>query len=401
MKHRILLLLLFVLSGNLTLNALSANADATKTVGSGGDYSTLKAAFDAINSGSVTGAITLQIIGSTTETASAVLNASGTGGANYSSVVIYPTSSGLSISGNINYDPLISLYGADNVTIDGRVNTTGSTVSLIISNTSTTDLYRTSTIGFNNDATYNTVKYCKIQGSNKVGDHGVLSFNNTATTTGNSHNTIDHNEITNAGGNRPRNALFSCGYSEAVPNSSNTVSNNNFYDVLNLDQNYTKAIALYTSDDQHPNNSYNTGWTITGNSFYDTQDFPTSNNSGNEQVIFVWADQGSGFTISNNYIGGSAALCSGTWTKTTGNIGFTAIFLNAKQAGSTNYIQGNTLKNFNYANSGNYSWYGINFNSGDNNVSNNCIGSATGTGSIIFTTGSSDGVFKGIIQGVY
>lgn len=59
------------------------------------------------------------------------------------------------------------------------------------------------------------------------------------------------------------------------------------------------------------------------------------------------------------------------------------------------------MKNFNFTNSENYSWYGINFNSGDNNVSNNCIGSSSGTGSIIFTTGSSDGGFTGIIQGVY
>ena len=44
-----------------------------------GTFSTLKEAFDAINLGSYTGAITIDIVNNTTQTTSAVLNASGTG----------------------------------------------------------------------------------------------------------------------------------------------------------------------------------------------------------------------------------------------------------------------------------------------------------------------------------
>jgi len=62
---------------------IDSNAQTTKTIGGGGaNYPTLKAAFDAINAGSVTGAITLQLTGSTTETATAQLNASGNASAN-------------------------------------------------------------------------------------------------------------------------------------------------------------------------------------------------------------------------------------------------------------------------------------------------------------------------------
>ncbi|MFZ4463198.1 MAG: hypothetical protein ACOYN5_05090, partial [Bacteroidales bacterium] len=359
MKKVFTLILTFVFS--VGLYTPSVYSDETKTVGSvGADYSTMQAAFTAINNGILTGAVTLQLIASTTETSSAVLNASGTGSASYTIVEIYPTVSGLSITGNLS-TPVIDLNGADNVTIDGRVNATGLAVDMIITNTKSNDDNQ-STIRFTNDATYNTVKYCVIKGTAIRVDKGILLFTNIATTTGNSNNTIDHNEITNNGGNRPRNALFSYGKSEAVPNSSNIVTNNNIHDVLNFNLQFTRAIALNTSDDQHPNNSYNTGWTISGNSFYDSQDFANSNAAGYAYAIHVWADQGSGFTISNNYIGGSAALCSGTWTKTTGNIGFTAIFLNANANGATNYIQGNTIKNFNYTNSGNYYLYGINFN---------------------------------------
>jgi hypothetical protein len=121
--------------GLLSLAAI-VNAQTTRTVGSGGNYTTLRAAFVAINSGTITGAITLQIISGTTETGSNVLNASGAGSANYTSITIYPTGSGYTISGNL-ASPLIDLNGADNVTIDGRVNATGTAKDLIVTNTNT------------------------------------------------------------------------------------------------------------------------------------------------------------------------------------------------------------------------------------------------------------------------
>ncbi len=397
MKQRILLVLLILLSGTMVLNAqVSLTATSGTTTGS---YTTLGAAFAKINDGTHRGKIIITLTGSTDEgSTTATLYANGYLTASYDSVRVYPTVSNVTISGNY-WGPLVDLNGADNVTFDGRVNATGFSANMTITNTRSEDA-SSSTIRFTNDATYNTVKYCVIKGSAIGGDKGILLFTRTATTSGNSNNTIDHNEITNNNGNRPRNALFSYGNSEAVPNSSNTVSNNHIYDILNLNQNYTKAIALYTSNDADPNHSYNTGWTISGNSFYDTQDVSASGSYGDVKVIFVWADEGSGFTISNNYFGGSAALCSGTWTKANGNNEFMVIWLNAKP-GEPNYIQGNTIKNFNLTNSGASSWYGIYFNSGDNNVSNNSIGASTGTGSIIFTNGSTGGWFIGFNQGVY
>ena len=94
-------------------------------------YSTLKDAFDKINSGVHQGVITVYIQENTIESSAATLNASGNGSANYTSVNIYPTKTGLSVAGNLD-SPLIDLNGADNVTIDGRVNATGSTADLQI-----------------------------------------------------------------------------------------------------------------------------------------------------------------------------------------------------------------------------------------------------------------------------
>ena len=149
-KHKtIKFLFLALLSGFMIINA---SAQVTVNPGSG-SYLTLKLAFDAINSGTHTGALTVTITANTSEIASAVLNASGAGSANYTSINIYPTVSGLTISGNLSSTPLIDLNGADNVTIDGRVNATGSTVDLTITNTNPS--VATSTIRFINSATSN------------------------------------------------------------------------------------------------------------------------------------------------------------------------------------------------------------------------------------------------------
>lgn len=83
-------------------------------------YATLKEAFDAINAGTHTGAVTVSINANTTETAPAVLNSSGAGSASYTSVVIRPTVDNVSVSGaTATGRGLIELNGADNVTIDG------------------------------------------------------------------------------------------------------------------------------------------------------------------------------------------------------------------------------------------------------------------------------------------
>src|ERR1051325_2151986 len=58
------------------------------------DYPTLKAAFDAINAGTHQSLITIWILGNTSETASAVLNASGTGSASYGSILMLSSGAG-------------------------------------------------------------------------------------------------------------------------------------------------------------------------------------------------------------------------------------------------------------------------------------------------------------------
>ena len=181
--------------GALVALALSATAALAQnvTVNPGaGNYATLQAAFTAINNGTHTGTVTVAIVGNTTETGNATLNASGTGAASYTSISIQPSGGAArTISGSRSGAPLIDLVGADNVTIDG-LNTGGN--SLTIANVSTASNNNTSTIRFDEGATNNTVTRCNIQGSATMAvDNagGTIFFANDGTTAnGNDNNTI-------------------------------------------------------------------------------------------------------------------------------------------------------------------------------------------------------------------
>lgn len=237
--------------GQVTLTATSGTTT--------GSFTTLKEAFDAINTGIHKGVIEIKINASTTETASASLTASAPTSASapyYTSVTIYPTATGLSISGALDA-PLINLDGADFVIIDGRVNAMGSTKDLTITNTSAEATTGTSTIRFIADATLNTVLYCNIKGSSTDPFAGIIFFSE-ATTIGNDTNTISNNNITCATPDScPLNAIYALGTS-AKNNDANTISNNNIFNFLSL-----------TNGSQGINISlYNSGYAISGNSFF-------------------------------------------------------------------------------------------------------------------------------------
>jgi hypothetical protein len=340
-------------------------------------YSTLKTAFDNINNGNHRGDITIQVQESTTETASAVLNASGSGSANYSTVNIYPVGTGLSVTGNL-AAPLINFNGADNVILDGRVNATGSDKDLTIVNTSTSNTAGTSTIRFINDASNNTVKYCTIKGSETVTTSGILYFSTTTASAGNDDNIIENNNITNSiNANRPVNAVYSQG-TAGKDNSGNIIRNNNIYDFL---KHATASNGIFLS-------TYTTDWLIDGNSFYETASFIPSGSVA-YSAIQINNTAGNGFIVANNYIGGNTSQCGGSaWTKTNAaNNIFAAITLNVGTVTSSS-VQNNTIQNINWSNSGNAVWTGIEILGGNVNAGTsegNSIGAATGTGSLTVT----------------
>jgi hypothetical protein len=356
----------------------SQSIQVTASAGSGSaSYNTLKETFDAINAGTHQGAITIGITANTTETATATLNASGSGSASYTAIIINPTGAS-TISGNI-AGPLINLNGADNVTING-LNTGGDELTIENLNNSTST--GNSTIRFTNGATNNTITNCTILGSTLTSDAGILFFS----TGGNTNNTVSNCNISNAGGARSRNAIYSLG-SSGNENVNNTISNCTIYDIMNV-SNDSYGVHLASNNSQ---------WTISGNSFYETTTLTTT--STNSFGAIRISSSGNDFTVSGNFIGGSQASCGGSaWTKNGNNNTFHGIWISAGTTTASN-IQGNTIANFSWSNSGSAAWHGIWVNAGQVNVgttTGNTIGSASGTGNITYTAASSGANFYGI-----
>jgi hypothetical protein len=180
----IISLLLFPLAA-----VVNAQVTVTGSTGADGNYTSLtnvSGAFEAINGIGQTGnTIIITVTGNSTfEAGTNSLNAGG-----WTTLTIYPTSTGLTISGSV-AGPLINLNGADNVTIDGRVNAAGSAKDLIITNTNTG--ISASTIQFISSAETNTVKYCTIKGAETSASSGIICFSTASTGNGNDGNIIDN-----------------------------------------------------------------------------------------------------------------------------------------------------------------------------------------------------------------
>ena len=267
-----------------------------------GSYATLKAAFDAINAGTHTGAITIDIEGDTDEgTSTAALNASGAGSASYTSITISPSGARTILGNTTAGNPLIDLNGADYVTIDG-LNTGGN--SLTIVNT-TVGGSGTATIRFINGAINNTITNCTVLGAfnatNITTNGGTIFFSTTNTTHGNSNNTISNCTIGPVGTNLPSKAISGNGStgSQELGNQNITIHNNDIYDFFVPNGG---SAGVYT------NSGCNT-WEITNNRFYQTsaRTFTATSTHTPININGTNATAGAqGFTITGNTIGYAA-----------------------------------------------------------------------------------------------
>lgn len=201
-KLRLFTFLLF-----LTLNACIsyAQVSVTATAGTTGPtpYTTLKGAFDAINAGTHQGAIAISLTGNTAETASAILNSGAVAPAVYTSVNITATVP-VTISGAIT-GAIIKLNGADNVTIDGRIASTGRNITVQNASTSTaTAAIWLASVAAGNGCVNNIIRNLEIScGVSVVAStsvtFGILMNGTTISTTSNGtdndNNTFTENRI--------------------------------------------------------------------------------------------------------------------------------------------------------------------------------------------------------------
>ncbi|MFL6334266.1 MAG: Ig-like domain repeat protein [Pyrinomonadaceae bacterium] len=349
------------------------------------DYATLSAAFTAINLGTHQGAINVWILGNTTETLPAILNASGTGPASYTSVVLVP-SGARTISGAIAAgSPLIDLNGADVVTIDG-LNSGGN--SLTISNTTVSATAGTSTVRFINGAQNNTVTRCNIQGSSTVNvganAGGAILFS-TTTGLGNNGNTISLNNVGPAGANLPVKAMAAVG----TTTNNNTLNRNNVIDGNNVFDFFGTGGVSVTGIDIRTGN---TNFTIQNNRLYQTapRTFTTTalRYAGITLVGTTSAD-GNSHTIRNNVIGFGAANGTGTTTINGSSNEVRGLDLAAASNATATSVQGNVVSGINQTSS----------RASTTVASSPFIGISLGTTSGLFDVGNLSGNQIGSLDG--
>lgn len=324
MKNRIVFLILFLFPAWAMAQTVTVTPAPDPINNAAGNYTSLATAVSDINnSAGNIGDVTIQLNAGYVETLAATVTLN-SGNGHYNSVKIYPTASGLSINGTLDGKPLIDLNGATNVTIDGRVNTTGTAPDLTIVNSSQSALVNTSTIRFINGASSNHIQYAIVKGSSQsIGgtvdattSGGTLLFSTSTAAGGNNNNVIDHNVITNAAAandtTRAVNSVYSFG-TLGKENSNNTISNNEIKDFIN-----PVKIATGPSTFCGINVSNNsTGWTITGNTLHETNTLPFVRRikTGTFAYFGIYINNAGGnYTVSNNFIGGISTDANQTMT---------------------------------------------------------------------------------------
>ncbi len=365
-----------------------------KTVGPTGDYASLTAAFADLAANGISCPVNLILQStyvSTVETFPVTVNPiPGTSASQ--KVTVYPSATGLSVTSG-NATGTLNLANCSYVVFDGRVNASGTTKDLVIENTNTTGY----AVQFVNGASYNSFQYCIIKGASTSLANGTITFVGTTGATGNNNNLVDNCEIRNSL-TYPVYAIYSSGSTTpSAYNSNNTISNCLIHDFYASAGGNPIGVGLFAGS---------TGWTISGNSFYmTTVQSPTVAVGYN--VIFIAA--GDGYNIINNYIGGSAPNCGGTaWTlsgngtpPTIANFIYAIRFQTGVLTINPSTIQGNTVANillYTNPNAASISFTGLLSVAGIQNISNNTIGSATGTGSISISVGN--GAFASTYEGI-
>lgn len=306
----------------------------TSTAGtSPATYSTLKGAFDAINAGTHQGAISISIYDNTTETASASLNASGSGSANYSGISIQPAGGGArTISGDIAGN-LVNLNGASNVTIDG-LNSGGNSLSFSNTNTGNASTLRFIASGTNN-CQNDILKNCTLLGSTSGTSHGVIIFlsASVSSTVGLKNITVSNCNIGAANSITPRYGIYAEGTATLV-NKEINISNNNIYDFFSGTGSYTSGIRSLAG---------NSDWTITSNKLYQTNPKTfTSSVYFNGISIDQTSSTGNNFVINNNIIGFANSSGTGTTTLSGSASRFRGIYLKVGSTVATT-VSGNII----------------------------------------------------------
>jgi hypothetical protein len=385
-------------SGSRTIRP---SLNGSYNIGLGGDYTTLTAACNELSSLGATGSVTFNLTNSyysvgTGETFPlnlvSIPSFCSTCGVNSPLLTIRPSVSSIgAIIENfaVNGQMLFNVSGSNYISFDGRAGGSGASKTLILANGNTLN----PVITLQNESRGITIRDCFIKSANSNTFSGAVAILGAISgLNGNDSIQITNNNIRGyVAPSTLANAIFAQGQSNLAQNDYVNITNNNFYQfTLN---------GIFANSTNNGNGSF---WTVTGNSFYDTIATVTFNaiNAINLQPSsFTGNPSAFSYTISNNFIGGSAPLCAGNpWVISSSSGSLTGIAAQTSAGVSPTLIQNNTIQNISSIGA-NYSLTGINtigsgtYTIGGSALTANTIGQASTVSSI---RSISNGVITGI-----
>lgn len=325
---------------------------STVTVGNSGcDYSSLKVLFDDISNKCIPTDLNITVKSDLNESNISLLDNVVMNNHN-SYIKISSDGSDRIISSTTN--PTIKINNTENVIFEGD------SKNLIFNNTSTNSVFQ-----FSNGAKKCEINNCVIE-SNAGSTNGAINIGSGINTL-----SIFSNSIKDASG-----SLYTGIYSDNAQNLL-SITNNEIYNWLNY------GINL---------NNVADGCIINDNNFFYSL---ASASISTQESIRIW--NGSGHTISNNYIGGNATNCSGTWIND-GSFIFKGINIQVGNSSQTT-IENNTIQNISLTSAFNPRFAGIQINTTTPNsnvkVKDNLIGSEN-TANSIMVAGSGSSYIYGI-----
>lgn len=362
--------------------------------------------FQAINASSLSGNLIINITGDlTAETGTFALNQwaeEGLGG--YTVSIVPSAATTRNITGS-SAAALIRFDGADRVTVDGRFGGTGTFLRFL--NTSNT----APTISLINDAQNNTIRNTIIESGNTSTSTtlgGAILIGNTTGPNGNDNNTItfcDVRDRSDLVGN-PAIGINCVGTNSTLAQYNNNCSfvNNTIHDWYLQNSASQFAVQIGTG---------NSGFTITGNSFYQTATRTHTLSGSVTRAINISftapVNTNGGYTISNNFIGGTGPACTGgDMTLTVSGVGVSQTFggIAVTTGLIPNSIQGNVIRKIDYTTNTPTAaatvWFGISVGQGVHNIgttTGNTIGDGTTTGSLKITI-NAGGAVSSFLAGI-
>ncbi|MBS1513894.1 MAG: T9SS type A sorting domain-containing protein [Bacteroidetes bacterium] len=295
-------------------------------------YNSITAAYAAITGAApITQAYTIElqsIYDGSTETFPVTLAL--VGGVSASNTITIRPAAGVSsllISSNQAGFGTFDLNGANYIIIDGRAGGTGTSKNLTIRNTSNSTTVGTSTIRLQNDACYNVIKYCVLQGSAKDGNSGtgIVQFGTTTGTLGNSNNYVTRNLMQDD----PTNVTDLPNYCVAANGNTSTgtgLNSNNMVTNNELTNFFNRGFSMFGLNGNN--------WNIDSNFVYRNSYTKASGATNCLSILTAIT----GWTMNFNTIAGPTP--ADTFYMGTGNQQWTGI---VSTNGGTGFISGNTI----------------------------------------------------------